>query len=70
VGLNLQNTLVVVLLCIEATLAPAASCQLAGTCCRLCLAIMEVVVRLLTLMEFVVVEVEDGCDVPPLSKDV
>jgi hypothetical protein len=31
---------------------------------------MEVVVRLLTLMEFVVVEVEDGCDVPPLSKDV
>jgi hypothetical protein len=60
VGLNLQNTLVVVVLCIEAAMELAASYLLAGICCRLFLPITKVVAGLCTLTELVVAEAKAG----------
>jgi hypothetical protein len=62
VDLNLQNTLVVVVFCIKTSLGPAASCQVAGICCQLCLAIMQVLAGLCKLTELVVGEATASTD--------
>jgi hypothetical protein len=43
VGLSLQSTLVVVVLCTEAAMEPATDCLLMDICCRWCLVVTEVV---------------------------